>query len=49
MGVGCESAAVNCGLLRFPGILIDTQTATDTVSKDGIRFVNVTKFLGELV
>ena len=34
---------------EVPAILIDTQTATDTVSKDGIRFVNVTKFLGELV
>ena len=33
---------------EVPAVLIDMQTQTDTISKDGIRFVNVTKFLGDL-
>jgi len=28
---------------------IDTQTTTDTILREGIRLVNVTEFLGELV
>ena len=34
---------------EIPAIQIDTQTTTDTISREGIRYVNVTKFLGELV
>ncbi len=34
---------------EIQAIQIDTQTTTDTISRDGIRLVNVTKFLGELV
>ncbi|RLA18864.1 MAG: hypothetical protein DRQ62_12835 [Gammaproteobacteria bacterium] len=34
---------------KIQAIQIDTQTTTDTISREGIRLVNVTKFLGELV
>lgn len=34
---------------EVPATLIDTRTNSDTIAKDGIRFVNVTRFLGELV
>lgn len=33
----------------IPAVLIDTRTDTDTIGKDGIRFVNVADFLKELV
>ncbi len=34
---------------EVPAVQIDTQTTTDTISREGIRIVNMTQFLGELV
>ncbi len=34
---------------EVPAVVMDMQTATDTVSKEGVRFVHVANFLGELV
>jgi len=34
---------------EIPAVQIDTQTTTDTISREGIRMVNITQFLGELI